>query len=119
MLAALLGAKGLQMLKCESADDREIYEALRRVHLLGENLTGPFANLDTFVAAGESSCKSQVSEVFFFVRVADAILQRARTSLKDRGNYSASLEPYSRAQRSSSWMKLLPPWTTSEPNSCF
>ena len=37
-------------------DDYEVYEALRRVHLLSENLDeekdNPFANLDTFVAIG-------------------------------------------------------------------
>ncbi len=41
-------------------DDVEVYEALRRVHLLPENASKeelkdhPFANLDTFVAVGES-----------------------------------------------------------------
>ena len=41
-------------------DDREIYEALQKVHLLPGNISpaetreNPFANLDTFVAMGES-----------------------------------------------------------------
>ena len=37
-------------------DDVEIYEALRRVHLLPENHSGadnPFGNLETFVAIGQ------------------------------------------------------------------
>lgn len=41
-------------------DDHEIYEALRRVHLLPDHvdeatvLENPFADLDTFVAVGKS-----------------------------------------------------------------
>ena len=40
-------------------DDREVFEALQKVHLLPESLTGaemkdnPFANLDTIVAIGQ------------------------------------------------------------------
>jgi hypothetical protein len=44
---------------CLLADDYEIYEALRRVHLLPENLDdaelkgNAFASLETFVAVGK------------------------------------------------------------------
>ncbi len=43
------------------SDDHEIYEALRRVHLLPDHvdettvLDNPFADLDTFVAVGKSA----------------------------------------------------------------
>jgi hypothetical protein len=49
------------MLLIQFPDDHEIYEALRRVHLLPDHvdeatvLENPFADLDTFVAVGKSA----------------------------------------------------------------
>lgn len=45
-------------------DDYEVYEALRRVHLLPEHITkevqatNPFASLETFVAVGTSASQA-------------------------------------------------------------
>ena len=91
-------------------DDREIYEALQKVHLLPEKISqaetksNPFANLDTFVAIGECSilelpdsgdCDAK------FVTV-----QRVRISVKVSVSSFVSLAHSSNNQRFSSWMKV-------------
>ena len=85
-------------------DDHEVYEALRRVHLLPETLTkeemrgNPFANLESFVAIGEYIC-SRRSEY------AD-LPKRGQTSVKVSDNYCVSLERFSSSRTSWSWTKV-------------
>jgi len=85
-------------------DDHEVYETLRRVHLLPETLTkeemrdNPFANLESFVAIGEYIC-SRRSEY------AD-LPKRGQTSVKVSDNYCVSLERFSSSRKSWSWTKV-------------
>jgi ABC-type multidrug transport system fused ATPase/permease subunit len=68
-LKGIFNSTLIEMILMVSVDDREVYEALRRVHLLPEEITkevvqdNPFANLDTFVAIGKS-CSYPLAEVW-------------------------------------------------------
>lgn len=62
------------------ADDHELYEALRRVHLLDDGVGNVFADLDTFVASGESMLKGAADH------------KAGRTLVRDSDNCYAWLE---------------------------
>lgn len=75
-------------------DDYEIYEALRRVHLLPENLDeaelkgNPFASLETFVAVGMSSRPAPPRGITLTCAV-----QREQTLVQARSSSCVWLEP--------------------------